>query len=132
MRNTAQRLEIKKLLNGDKSHPTAAEIYARLKKKFPTVSFATVYNNLEKMADAGEILIVNADPQRKRFDPCVKPHGHILCETCGRVYDFSASVNKPSIKGFKVLSFCLQARAVCPACIKKGNKTRRKKWNRKK
>ncbi|MBI5598388.1 MAG: transcriptional repressor, partial [Deltaproteobacteria bacterium] len=41
---TPQRLAILEYLEGNTSHPTAEDIYRAIKRKHPTVSFATVYN----------------------------------------------------------------------------------------
>ncbi len=128
MRNTYQRLQILKLMENDKTHPSARQIYLRLKKKIPSVSFATVYNNLSKMAETGEILCLDAGLREKRYDPCVKPHGHFLCLKCFKVFDFSCSAKKPSIRNFKVFSYSVQAKGLCPACSEKGGK----KWKQKK
>ncbi|MEW5951392.1 MAG: transcriptional repressor [Elusimicrobia bacterium] len=128
MRNTHQRLEILKLLSGDKSHPSAKEIHKRLKKKLPSVSFATVYNNLSKMEKAGEILCVDAGLREKRYDPCVKPHGHFLCLKCKNVFDFSFKNSKPNLKKFKIFNYSFQAKGLCAKCAKKeGGKNGRKK-----
>ncbi len=119
MRQTAQRLEILKLLKNDRTHPTAAQIYSRLKKRLPSVSFATVYNNLEKMARAGKLLEINSDPLRKRFDPYTKPHSHFFCISCGKVFDILKQLKKPSLKNFEVMSFSLEIKGLCPSCKRK-------------
>ncbi len=41
---TPQRLAILEYLDGNTSHPSAEDIYISVKEKFPTMSFATVYN----------------------------------------------------------------------------------------
>src|SRR3970040_1018742 len=52
---TPQRLAILKFMEGNTSHPAAEDIYRHIKKEYPTVSFATVYNTLEALRDKGEI-----------------------------------------------------------------------------
>jgi Fe2+ or Zn2+ uptake regulation protein len=48
-RNTKQLELIWKVIRDDKSHPTADQIYERVRKKLPTISLGTVYRNLQKL-----------------------------------------------------------------------------------
>src|SRR3972149_10413434 len=66
---TPQRIAILKFLEGNTCHPTAEDIYTEIKKRYPTVSFATVYNTVQVLKDKGELLEVTIDPARKHFDP---------------------------------------------------------------
>lgn len=84
---TPQRIAILKFLEGNTSHPTAEDIYTEIRKKYPTVSFATVYNTIQALRDRGELLEITIDPQRKHFDPNPEPHHHIMCSGCGRIGD---------------------------------------------
>ncbi|MBE7415399.1 MAG: transcriptional repressor [Deltaproteobacteria bacterium] len=96
---TPQRLAILKFLEGNTSHPTAEDIYTEIKKRYPTVSFATVYNTIQALRERGEIMEVTIDPERKHFDPNPAPHHHIMCTGCGRIgdvfVDYSASLKLP-------------------------------------
>ncbi|MBI5468241.1 MAG: transcriptional repressor [Deltaproteobacteria bacterium] len=84
---TPQRIEILRFLEGNTSHPTAEDIYREIKKKYGTVSFATVYNTLQALKERGELLEVTIDPERKHFDPNSTPHHHIICGSCGKIED---------------------------------------------
>ncbi len=84
---TPQRLAILKFLEGNTNHPTAEDIFVDIKKRYPTVSFATVYNTVQALRDRGEILEITIDPERKHFDPNPKPHHHIICSKCRRIGD---------------------------------------------
>ena len=69
------------------SHPTAQELFERLRPAFPSMSFATVYNTLDALARAG--LARHAAP-RKRATPRASirtraPHHHAVCDRCGAV-----------------------------------------------
>ncbi|MBW7957632.1 MAG: transcriptional repressor [Deltaproteobacteria bacterium] len=96
---TPQRLAILKFLEGNTSHPTAEDIYTEIKKRYPTVSFATVYNTIQALKERGEIMEVTIDPERKHFDPNPAPHHHIMCTGCGRIgdvfVDYSVSLKLP-------------------------------------
>lgn len=84
---TPQRIAILKFLEGNTSHPTAEEIYTEIRKRYPTVSFATVYNTVQVLRDKGELLEITIDPARKHFDPNPSPHHHIMCTGCGKIGD---------------------------------------------
>jgi len=122
---TPQRAEILHLLDGNKSHPSAEDIYGRLKRKFPGMSFATVYNTLQSLLAAGRLTEIKIDPARKRFDPGLAPHGHLICVRCGLIADLPARRQPPPAKapkGFKIISCNVEYYGVCPACGRGKNK----------
>ncbi len=84
---TPQRIAILKFLENNAEHPTAEDIYNEIKKKYPTVSFATVYNTIQALKDRGELTEVTIDPERKHFDPNPRPHHHVICTVCNRIGD---------------------------------------------
>jgi Fur family peroxide stress response transcriptional regulator len=53
---TPQRIAILDFLEGNTGHPSAEDIYKEIKKKHPTVSFATIYNTLETLKKRREIV----------------------------------------------------------------------------
>ncbi len=120
---TPQRQAILKLLEGNQTHPSAESIHTEILKKYPGISFATVYNTLSKLIDAGEIRELDIDPGKKRFDPCVTPHTHFYCKVCGKVfdivYDTSLPFNVKKIDGHQVDVIQLHLKGVCRECRKK-------------
>ncbi len=84
---TPQRIAILRYLDGNTGHPSAEDIYKAVSKKFPTMSFATVYNTLETLRQRGTLLELTIDPGRKRFDPNTEPHHHLICLRCKRIVD---------------------------------------------
>jgi Fur family peroxide stress response transcriptional regulator len=128
-RMTPQRAEILRVLDGNKSHPSAEDVYRRIARKFPGVSFATVYNTLQSLLSAGELVEVRIDRSRSRFDPGLKPHAHLMCGACGAIFDLPlrrtpAPAGAPA--GFVVRSCNVEFYGTCRACAKKeaGNKRR--------
>ncbi len=119
-RNTYQRMVIKEYLKENKTHPSAYDIYSAVKKKIPTVSFATVYNNLERMVENGELVEIN-DGERKRFDPDLSEHDHFICLVCGTVYDIEKVVDVSKLEklSFKIISHTTYVKGVCEKCYKK-------------
>jgi Fur family peroxide stress response transcriptional regulator len=84
---TPQRMAIVRELATDESHPTAQELYDRLRPALPTMSFATVYNTLDALAAAGLCNGLALSPGSSRFDPNMQPHHHLVCDACGAVRD---------------------------------------------
>ncbi|HMI89441.1 MAG TPA: Fur family transcriptional regulator [Polyangiaceae bacterium] len=87
---TPQRMAIVKELASDETHPTAQEIFERLRPGLPTMSFATVYNTLGALSSAGLCAGMSLSPGSGRFDPNMTPHHHVVCDVCGAVRDVPA------------------------------------------
>jgi len=120
---TPQRQVILKLLKGNRTHPSAENIYHEILKEYPAISFATVYNTLSKLAEAEEIQELDIDPNRKRFDPRLSPHSHFYCKVCKRIYDVEEGHPFPKeiqrISGHKIEAIQINLKGVCKACWKK-------------
>lgn len=89
---TPQRLAIVRELATDPTHPTAQELYERLRREQPTMSFATVYNTLDALAAAGLCSSLALAPGPSRFDANMHPHDHLVCDGCGLVRDVRRAV----------------------------------------
>ena len=120
---TPQRQAILNLLQGNQNHPSAETIYSDISKRYPGISFATVYNTLSKLTDAGEIRELDIDPNKKGFDPCRTPHAHFYCKGCGEVFDIACDTSLPlnikKIAGHYLDSIQLNFRGVCKDCRRK-------------
>ncbi|MEF3280738.1 MAG: transcriptional repressor [Elusimicrobiota bacterium] len=117
-RKTPQRREIIKYLTNNYNHPTAFEIYKAVKKKIPSISFATVYNNLKSMLLEKQLVSIT-DGERLRFDPDNTPHDHFICIKCGKIYDIQKIIKNLRYKNLKVISHISYVRGVCEKCLKK-------------
>ncbi|MCE5239867.1 transcriptional repressor [bacterium] len=69
------------------SHPTVDELFLIVRERLPRISLATVYRNLELLAEQGVILKLELAGHQRRFDGWAAPHAHIRCEACGAVAD---------------------------------------------
>jgi len=88
---TLQRLAILEFLEGNTTHPTVEDIYKNLKKKYWTISQATIYTALQAFKKAGEIQELSIRKDRICFDPNPKPHSHFYCQECKKVFDIEIS-----------------------------------------
>lgn len=125
---TPQRLAVLDYLKDNKKHPSAQKIFQEIKKKFPTVSFATIYNILKAFEEKGLIQGLNIDPERKRFDFNTTLHHHFFCLECGGVkdldFDLDLSFKGREIGGFKISHFQVSFYGICPRCNTKGREVR--------
>lgn len=123
-RMTTQRLIILEELRKLTSHPTADELYRKVKKRLPRVSLATAYRNLEVLARLGKIKRLDAVGGRWRFDADLTEHYHVRCIRCGRVDDLciSSRINIDndvrSLNEFHILGHRLEFLGICPGCMK--------------
>jgi Fur family peroxide stress response transcriptional regulator len=128
---TPQRLAILNYLEGNLQHPSADDIYQAVLKKFPTISFATVYTTLAALKQKGRLLEITSDPEKKRYDPDTKNHSHLLCESCNRIFDIPAEytivLSEQVKQTFFITKTHLEFQGICPECRKNGplKKTRR-------
>jgi Fur family peroxide stress response transcriptional regulator len=117
---TPQRLAIVDAFADDTTHPTAQEIFERLRASMPTMSFATVYSTLDTLAAAGLCTVRALAPGPARFDPNTTPHHHAVCTGCGAMFDVpSASARPPAhrpIEGFVVHHVETIFRGTCADC----------------
>ena len=97
MKLTPQRMAIVRELADDCTHPTANELFERLRPAFPTMSFATVYNTLDALARLGMVGSLRLG-SAVRFDPNTTPHHHAVCDACGLVVDLPAPPPSPSLR----------------------------------
>lgn len=87
LRNTPQREIIYSILTEKRDHPTADEVFARVKAEMPTISLATVYNCLEALVQCSLVRQVNFERGPTRYCPNLLPHAHFHDEVTGSTYD---------------------------------------------
>lgn len=121
-RRTRQRQVILEELCKLYSHPTAADLYAIVRRRLPSVSLGTVYRNLELLARLGTIQKLELAGTEARFDGNIERHDHLRCVRCGRVDDVGGGpLDFPSgpehdFRGYEVLGRRLEFIGVCPRC----------------
>jgi len=86
-RMTHQRQVIFEEVMKDRSHPTADEIYEKVRKILPKISMGTVYRNLDILATCGLISKIQPVLSQMRFDGKTQDHYHVTCTGCGRIED---------------------------------------------
>ncbi len=122
LRMTHQREIILDEIKKCKTHPTADELYERIKKKLPRISLATVYRNLEIMSESGLINKLEISGRQKRFDWDLQQHDHIYCVQCHRVDNIdlgdskNVSLPEQDSHGYMVSGCRVEFYGICPKC----------------
>lgn len=133
LRITRQRHIILEMLREDYSHPTASEVYEKVRRRMPQISLGTVYRNLEILSEQGFIRKLELAGAQKRFDGTLSEHYHVRCLKCGQIGD----VNMKTITAFdeKLSDICdyeivghrLEFIGLCPKCKKDEKRVRKTK-----
>ena len=87
MRNTIQRSMVLEAVRELRRHATADEVYNMVAKTHPGIGRGTVYRNLIRLSDSGEIRKIAMPSGADRYDHICREHYHAQCERCGMVFD---------------------------------------------
>jgi len=121
---TPQRLAILEYLDGNRSHPSADDIYTEIIKKFPMMSFATVYNTIETLKKKGDLVEITIDPERRHYDPDTSHHHHLICKKCKKIVDihkdFSINIPEDQRGAFEIFDNHIEFYGRCHECKTKG------------
>ena len=60
-------------------HPTAERIYDRVRRVLPSISLGTVYRNLQRLVQEGQIGAAQLGARSLHYDPTATPHDHFVC-----------------------------------------------------
>lgn len=121
-RNTIQRALILDAVNKLQCHPTADEIYNAVVQEHPSISRGTVYRNLQRLCEMGEIRKREIPGGADRYDHLCHDHYHIRCVKCGRVFDVDMEYMEDLEKsvrdthGFQFTGHDIVFKGICPAC----------------
>lgn len=119
---TPQRLAVIKYMLGNMHHPSALTIHGDLKRKYPSLSFSTVYNTLNVLEEIGEVQSVYVFSDHLNYDPYIEPHMHFFCRECKTIHDIhpgdAEGIQPPSgeIDGHFVHSSQVVLRGICKNC----------------
>ncbi len=84
---SAQRVAVAQYVLQTDEHPSADEVWARVRDGFPMLSRATVYNTLNLFVDKGLVREHILAAGKVVFDPNTEPHHHFVDEQTGRIFD---------------------------------------------
>lgn len=119
LKATHQRLVIYQCLMEAQNHPTAEDIFDRIKAAYPSISLGTVYKTLDTFVESSLIQKVPVSENKMRYDARMDSHSHIYCTNTGEILDFhdhelelliAAYLAKKNIHNLSIQDFNLQIR----------------------
>ena len=119
---TKQREVVLQVIRDEKEHLTANEVFDKAKQLLPSISFATVYNSLRYLKEAGHIAEISFGNGASRFDSMTSRHDHAICTKCGKLVDMDLELpaelvsRAAEFSRFRPESLELTLRGLCPEC----------------
>ncbi len=126
LKMTPQRSAIYDELLKAQDHPSADDLYKRVRKVLPNISFDTVYRTLLSFSETGIVRLVEGYGELKRFDPDIDNHHHLHCVQCQKIIDFcnqsydALKIPTEFEKEFTVLNKRVVLEGLCKECARKG------------
>lgn len=123
-RFTEQRSAVYRFLTATESHPTADEVFTRVRGEIPDISLATVYKSLETLVGCGLAVKLTYGDGSARYDGRTDPHPHARCVRCEAVLDVPGRLDGAALAGlgppdgFAVQGYRLELVGLCAACRK--------------
>jgi Fur family transcriptional regulator, peroxide stress response regulator len=121
-RATRQLAAVYDALAVSHDHPTADQIFRRVRRVLPRVSLGTVYRNLDKLREQGRLRVVRLEGGLAHYDAMIDAHDHFVCERCAAVVDLpghprSLDVRPLRAAGYDVHWHTTALYGVCKACV---------------
>ena len=111
---SAQRVAVAEYVLSTDEHPSADDVWAKVRRNFPTISRATIYNTLHLFVKKGLLREFILTEGRVVFDPKTERHHHFVDDATGAIFDIPWDAirvsNAESLKGFAVREYQVVAR----------------------
>lgn len=121
-RQTPQRVELLRLIAVSEGHPSARQLYTKIKRQFPTMSRATVYKTLTLLKEMNQVLEIDLRDDSHYDGNRPLPHPHLICVKCNQIIDGEVSLNQESLRkleqtsGYKNIRPQIFLYGLCPDC----------------
>src|SRR6202140_5780484 len=106
-------------------HFILEDIYAAVRRRIPSISLATVYNNLRLFIECGMLREVSPHAATLLVDGNLKPHPHLVCSRCKSVQDIEGEfidfkrLSRQVPDGFDLTQPLIEVFGLCRRCAKK-------------
>ncbi len=99
-------------------HISAEEVFDKARQELPAISFGTVYRNLGKLCESGQIREVPVTKGAARYEIMQKAHGHLVCVRCGTIHDFPiVDIDQLEEKlATRIISYSCCVTHICDEC----------------
>jgi len=121
---TRQREVVLRVIRDAEEHLTANEVFINAKQLLPGISFATVYNSLRFLKEAGHIAEIRFGNGASLYDRKLARHDHAICTKCGVLVDIEMEHPAELVElaarysNFKPKLLDFTLRGICPDCNK--------------
>jgi Fur family peroxide stress response transcriptional regulator len=121
-RLTPQRMELVRLIAVSDGHPSAAQLYAKIQEKFPTMSHATVYKTLALLKEMNQVLEIDLRDDSHYDGNRPDAHPHLICTKCSRIVDGELKIDSALIRkleqasGYQIIHTQITFFGLCPDC----------------
>ncbi len=126
IRVTRQRLAVAEVLVNSEDHPTAQEVYRRVRAVFPDIALATIYNTIGVLIECGFIQSLSFG-EATRYDANPAPHANLVCVRCGAITDAPDDAGVTNLReslcaraGFRPVSQRVDIYGICARCAAAG------------
>lgn len=121
-RGSKQKMAVLDAAKQLSNHPTAQDIFFKVKEENLSLSFSTVYRNLGILVEENELISISGPGSETHYDHIVKNHCHIQCRVCGKVRDMNvpavdfSGILPSDASGFIVDGVCVTFTGTCRDC----------------
>ncbi len=122
-RSTVQRRAILAALQDAAGPLTPQQVHDAARAAQPTLGLATVYRNLARLEEAGDVVCVHLPDDVTRYEPAGRGHHHhFRCRRCDGVFELKADCPVRVLEGvtlpggFKVEDHALTLYGLCGTC----------------
>ena len=121
-RMTPQRVELIRLIAASEAHPSAAQLFSKIKTTYPTMSQATVYKTLALLKEINQVLEIDLRDDSHYDGNRPEPHPHLICTRCNKIMDGELEITKSSLNkleetsGFRIQRQQITFYGLCPEC----------------
>jgi Fe2+ or Zn2+ uptake regulation protein len=119
---THQRQVVYEAVVASDGHYSPEDIYASVRRRIPSISLATVYNNLRFFIECGMLREVSPHAVTLLVDGNLKPHHHLVCTRCKSVQDIEGEfidfkrLSRLLPDGFDVTQPLVEVFGLCRRC----------------
>lgn len=121
-RGSRQKEAVLRAVTGHCDHPSADQVFLRVREELPGTSLSTVYRNLGILVEEGALVEIAGPGAEIHYDHTTGNHCHVQCRECGRVcdvhhpsLDFTELLKSP-VSNFSIDGVTVTFTGLCPDC----------------
>jgi Fur family peroxide stress response transcriptional regulator len=104
LKATPQRIAILESIQ-NYGHINIDKLYEEIKKRFESISLATIYKNINAMTKNMLLSEVKIPNEKSVYEIVKEKHSHLACKKCGSVTDVDFNIDKEALRISKKYNF---------------------------